>query len=259
MLSTFTLEDPMSWRDYLQPVSCLTWMTIGGTNIEVDVSGRRRSRFTLDRARPFCLFPAREYTYVSSTAAPRQGIALYFSKEDLSSILSQEDSLPDFNMVRESFADKRLVQLVSSLWYAQQPKSDDFLRKEYLQLAIAHHLLAAEGRLQKHASNGKFSPPMRRLIESMIAEDFGSRLGVISFSHLAGVSASHFHQLFTRTFGTSFHQYVLSKRIDAAQLMLGAKECSIQEIARATGFGSLAHFSSTFKRLTGQTPSSFRR
>lgn len=258
MLSTFAVSGRMTWRDYANPESCLTWMARGGAEVEVQSSSVRRTRFSVGGSKPLCLFPAGEYGYVDSTEAARRGLALMVSSGDVCQILDKEDVLPELVMFREAFSDVRLIRLMTALWHAQQPESADCWLAEYLRGSIVHRLLEAEGRLPSHGDCGKFSPSMRRLIESIVAENLAFPLSISSLATVAGVSASHFQLLFARTFETSVHQYVLQARVSSAMRMIRDDIRPAQEIALETGFSSAAHLSSCFKRLTGHTPKAFR-
>jgi AraC-like DNA-binding protein len=55
------------------------------------------------------------------------------------------------------------------------------------------------------------------------------------------------------------HAYMTKLRITRATEMLRTTTLTIDEIAAATGFGSIAHFSSAFHRIVGYTPTAFRR
>jgi AraC family transcriptional regulator len=59
--------------------------------------------------------------------------------------------------------------------------------------------------------------------------------------------------------GTSPYNYVLMLRVEEAKQRLSGTAESITEIALATGFGHAQHFSTSFRRATGETPSSFRQ
>lgn len=55
------------------------------------------------------------------------------------------------------------------------------------------------------------------------------------------------------------HAYMTKLRITRATEMLRTTTLTIDEIAAANGFGSIAHFSSAFHRIVGYTPTAFRR
>jgi AraC-like DNA-binding protein len=74
------------------------------------------------------------------------------------------------------------------------------------------------------------------------------------------ISASYVRKLFESE-GTSFSEFVLSRRLVQAHRMLTdprRHDRSITWIAFACGFGDLSYFNRTFKRLYGATPSEVR-
>ena len=74
-----------------------------------------------------------------------------------------------------------------------------------------------------------------------------------------GLSRMHFAAQFRATTGQRPHDFVLSRRIEHAKQLMTARETTLVEIALDAGFQSQAHFCTIFKRLTGDTPSGWRR
>jgi AraC-like DNA-binding protein len=68
---------------------------------------------------------------------------------------------------------------------------------------------------------------------------------------------------FTRRFlahtGVTPHAYLSGLRIGQAKNQLQTTKLTIEEIALANGFGSIAHFSNAFHRIAGLTPTAFRK
>ena len=82
-----------------------------------------------------------------------------------------------------------------------------------------------------------------------------------SLSDLAehlNMSAFHFHRLFRREVQISPKQYVLRMQMMMAKWLLRTRPLPIGEIAKATGFRSHGHFTATFSRIVGHSPSTFR-
>lgn len=75
----------------------------------------------------------------------------------------------------------------------------------------------------------------------------------------AGCSVKHFCRIFERERSTSFTVYVARVRVAEARRLLMESSQSIKEIAYLTGFGSIAQFNRTFKRVIGMTPTECRR
>ena len=87
------------------------------------------------------------------------------------------------------------------------------------------------------------------LSSSIVVEDLASR---------ACLSADHFIRLFKQTMNCTPMQYVNTKRIEKAQLMLYSKDTSIKNIAFELGFDDVSYFTRVFKRIAGVTPNEYR-
>jgi AraC-like DNA-binding protein len=72
------------------------------------------------------------------------------------------------------------------------------------------------------------------------------------------MSPFHFHRLFTRHVSMSPKQYLLRKQLQTAKWLLRSSRTAIGAIAQETGFSSHGHFTSTFHRVVGVSPSQYR-
>jgi AraC family transcriptional regulator len=95
-----------------------------------------------------------------------------------------------------------------------------------------------------------------------ILDDIDANLeGDLSLQHLAGVagmSLDGFIRVFKQSTGVPPHRYILRKRVERAQALLGNPALSLAEIALRTGFADQSHFSRMFHRLTGLAPRQYR-
>lgn len=74
-------------------------------------------------------------------------------------------------------------------------------------------------------------------------------------SHL---SVSRFHHVFKNGTGRSPTDFIIDKRVQAAQLLLATTTMSVKEIADNTGFANPYYFSRVFKQYSGSSPSDYR-
>ena len=72
------------------------------------------------------------------------------------------------------------------------------------------------------------------------------------------VSQWHLSKLLNRETGQSFFDLLGSLRICRAKDLLSDASMRIQDVAEATGFSDVAHFSRSFKRFAGCTPGEYR-
>lgn len=74
----------------------------------------------------------------------------------------------------------------------------------------------------------------------------------------ACLSLHHFKREFKDLFGVSPHRYLVNRRIEKAQQLLGQGYVSIEEVCRQTGFENTSSFIRLFRERTGSTPGRYR-
>ncbi len=84
-------------------------------------------------------------------------------------------------------------------------------------------------------------------------------LSLVEVADTIGMSPSYFSMEFKAEMGISFKQYVTKLRIEKAKELLNNPTYKTYEVAFATGYGDYPHFTKTFKKLIGITPSQYRK
>ncbi|HXO86968.1 MAG TPA: AraC family transcriptional regulator [Gemmatimonadales bacterium] len=105
------------------------------------------------------------------------------------------------------------------------------------------------------------SVPARRLALSAeyISQHLAPAPRLAEVAHVAGVHPMHLARLFRQRYGYSMGEFVRRRRIAWACGQLASSESSLAAIGLAAGFADQAHFSRTFRRVTGCTPRWYRR
>ena len=70
---------------------------------------------------------------------------------------------------------------------------------------------------------------------------------------------SYLSKLFSETEGFTIEQFIINQKIEKVKELLVYDEKSLSEIAFETGYSSVAHLSSQFKKVTGLTPTQFKQ
>ena len=94
--------------------------------------------------------------------------------------------------------------------------------------------------------------------KDLIDRAYGEPLEVRTLAREAFASEAHFIRSFRAAFGETPHRYLQRRRVERAQELLRATGDSVTEISLAVGFRSLGSFSTTFRQLTGASPSGYR-
>jgi AraC family transcriptional regulator len=98
---------------------------------------------------------------------------------------------------------------------------------------------------------------LRRVTQYM-QENLQRELRLSELGALVHMSPFHFARLFRQSTGMPPHRFLVRCRIDEARALLAARTAPIAEISRLVGFRTPSHFTTTFRRITGTTPSAYR-
>ena len=78
-------------------------------------------------------------------------------------------------------------------------------------------------------------------------------------SSAVGFNATYFSTLFKKETGQNFMDYLTELRIGRAKELLCGEEMSVQDVAEQVGYRDLKYFSRLFKKLTGVSPSDYKK
>ncbi|HTG58300.1 MAG TPA: AraC family transcriptional regulator [Terriglobia bacterium] len=126
-----------------------------------------------------------------------------------------------------------------------------------LAVLIRRRHSTASAALRIPPSSGLTRSQARRVLD-YIESHLSRHLTLGELARIAGLSLHHFARMFKRTVGMAPHRYVLERRLERAKGMLRSTGTSLVEISLSTGFSSQSHFTSTFRRLVGPTPTEFQ-
>lgn len=74
-----------------------------------------------------------------------------------------------------------------------------------------------------------------------------------------GKDYAYLSSLFSEVEGTTIEQYYIHQKIEKVKELLVYDELNLSEIAHQLGYSSVAHLSNQFKKVTGLTPSHFKK
>jgi AraC family transcriptional regulator len=70
---------------------------------------------------------------------------------------------------------------------------------------------------------------------------------------------SYLSKLFSEAEGITIEKYIIDQKIERVKELLAYGDDNVNEIAFEMGYSSVAHLSAQFKKVTGFTPSEFRK
>lgn len=126
------------------------------------------------------------------------------------------------------------------------------------QLTDALLILIARQLIQQSHSQRDFSGSFMKL-EQELRKNLAHQWAVEEMAALVGLGTTAFTEKVKSYTGFSPLNYLINIRISEAIKLLKQTDHPLTDIALETGFYSSQHFSTTFKKLTGYTPSQFRK
>lgn len=100
-----------------------------------------------------------------------------------------------------------------------------------------------------------FSVPHRIDLEKFMLSNFQFNVPVEKFAQLTGRSLAAFKRDFVKTFGVPPRHWLQNKRLTEARYLIETKQKKPSAIYLDLGFESIAHFSSSFRKKFGMSPS----
>jgi AraC family transcriptional regulator len=137
----------------------------------------------------------------------------------------------------------------------------DALFRQQLADLLATRLLAAHVGTPTtfQPTLGGLSPTaLRRAIERL-RSDSDADVSLAALASDAGLSRFHFCRAFKESTGLSPHAWLRQHRLEQAMNMLRDTDTSVVSVAAALGYASQTAFAAAFRKLTGETPSDWRR
>ncbi|EQB30376.1 AraC family transcriptional regulator [Sphingobium ummariense] len=154
----------------------------------------------------------------------------------------------------------RIMELLS-----REAASPDPASRLFIEQAI--DLLCVQ-LVRSHSSFGALSVPqprggladwqVRRVTDYMRAR-LDEEIGLEELAGLVHLSRFHFCTAFRKATGCTPHIWLVNQRIARARELLVMVELPVTEIALAVGYQTPSSFSAAFRKVTGVTPSEFRR
>lgn len=130
----------------------------------------------------------------------------------------------------------------------------DHSEEPYLKLENTLKLILSE---IKRKRKGKIKDPIEEAKE-FISENLTKDVSLEEVAERIGLNPSYFSQLFKQSTDETFISYRIRMRMEKAKQMLAIPHYKITDISYEVGYADHPHFTKTFKKYMGYTPSEYR-
>jgi AraC-like DNA-binding protein len=92
-----------------------------------------------------------------------------------------------------------------------------------------------------------------------ISKNYSYGITVSQIADHLGISRSHLFRIFKESMGQSVQEYLLSFRLDRAEVLMEKTDMNIKEIMYSCGFNDMPNFSRQFRKAFGMPPGTYRK
>ena len=194
---------------------------------------------------------------------PVDVVQLYLPHTMLERVAREADTAPPTNLLeRTAHPDPITSRLLLTAADAMEGNDalDTLFRHQLTDLLATRLLAAHTGSLTTfQPTMGGLSPKaLLRAIERL-RSDSDADVSLAALASEAGLSRFHFCRAFKESTGLSPHAWLRQHRLEQAMNMLRDTDASVVSVAAALGYSTQTAFAAAFRKLTGETPSDWRR
>lgn len=176
------------------------------------------------------------------------------STDVLERVLSIESSgVVQFDKEELSLMEKSIDLLLA------ESEKDALLHQRLLTSLLDYLLVGYLRKTESTAETKNRSDIVVMRVVSYIKFHFKKKLTLSEVADAVGLTPNYVGEIFAKRMGVSFNAYLMQTRLNYAKTLLMRGDCTVEEIALLSGFGSQTYFSDCFKKQFGTTPTSVKK
>ena len=247
------------WHSTLHTHACTEIFYVVGGSGKFNIEGKLLSVTTDDMV---IVNPNVEHTEVSYNKRPLEYIVLGVEGLEYS---AGEDADERWFMTNMQNAREALLHALREMLREIEYKAvgyelicQDLLEVLILRL-MRHAGLQFLPTKTEHRKPGRKPSKECAAVRHYIDNHFKENINLDMLSELVHVNKYYMVHSFTKEYGISPINYLISRRIEESKYLLSDTDHSLSQISHMLGFSSPSYFSQSFRRLEGMSPMEFRR
>ena len=123
---------------------------------------------------------------------------------------------------------------------------------------VAHKILLTYAKAVKEYTLGNYSSNIKKII-LYIRKNLTNRISLDDIAKELFITKEHLSRLFKKEMGITNSKYIINTKINEAKNLLKQTDYNILDIAVLLNFANSSHFSNSFQKVTGLSPSDYRK
>ncbi len=236
----------------ISPSDIFTFMCVSAGDGLLETGGLA---FKITTRQGFFAFPDTHYNLQNIGDVPLHITWLSFTGYLVENYLNRANIF----RARPVFADPdgQVSARLEGIYAASQKLPNRYCRMMSMLYGIFSHLLDANPTRDEGYVDSADFYAVRAV--TYIEHNYAMNLSVDEIAAALGISRKHLYHVFNNTLKISPKQYLIYYRIEKACMRLKSSGQSVLEIAESVGYSNQFYFAKEFKRLTGVTPSEYRK
>jgi AraC family transcriptional regulator len=148
----------------------------------------------------------------------------------------------------------------SLVWLAMRLRNESQQIDDFTPLTVEGLMLETVAEICRKTvkSSQRKQPRWLKQAREILHANFTERMSLAEIAESVGIHPVYLAQIFRQNYQCTIGEYIRRLRIGFASSEIAKTDAPLADIGLASGFSHQAHFSRTFKRLTGLTPAGYR-
>jgi AraC-like DNA-binding protein len=195
---------------------------------------------------------------------PYHDLFFYLPRCALNAIADDADAprIGDLNHKPVAIEDTTISSLGTTILPAlSHPDQVNQLFIDHVLFALGVHVAQTYGGMRplSRPVRGGLAPWQVRRAKEILSGNLDGRVPLKEVAKDCGLSVSHFSRAFRRATGVPPHQWLMTRRVEAAKEKLRDGRSSLLDVALASGFSDQSHLTRVFNGMVGLSPGAWRR